>query len=164
MKISRKLKNKIRYMRTIKFGMILISILILKHSSGQLRTQDRMDNCLQAVYKDKKKSKKSDRCGRVSIAFFQNFSDTITLYLNNIAIYRSYIFHDSSVVSSNFTDSITSIRLSNQIQDSITIVYENQNKYLKFPVNEKYILYTIHSYSNGNCYVSARRKKSLSIK
>lgn len=142
----------------------MLSILTLLSASGQVRLQDGMKNCLQAVYNDKKKVKKSDRNGRVSVAFFQNFSDTVTLFLNNIALYRNYIFHDTTLVSSNFTDSIASISLSGQNTDTITIAYKNLNKFLKFPVSDKYVLYTIHSYMNGNSFVSARRKRLLSLK
>ena len=151
-------------MKKIKCVLLTLSILTLLSASGQVRLQDGMKNCLQAVYKDKKKVKKSDRNGRVSVAFFQNFSDTVTLFLNNVALYRNYIFHDTTLVSSNFTDSIASISLSGLNTDTITITYKNLNKFLKFPVSDKYVLYTIHSYMNGNCFVSARRKRVLSLK
>ena len=144
--------------------MLAISILTILNASGQVNMQDGMQNCLKEVYKDKKKIRKSDRNGKISLGFFQNFSDTVAIFLNNTQLYRSYIFHDSTLVSSNFTDSIVAVSLSRRNADTLTIYYKDLNKLLTFPVSDKYAWYTIHSYKNGNCFVSARSHRMMTIK
>lgn len=92
----------------------------------------------------------------VSITFFQDFSDTVSIRVNGRELFRKWIQHDSELVSTNHTGVFFS-HVFPEETNAVSIVYIRSGIQLDFPLNRKYPLYAIYNYGNGQYYVSARK-------
>jgi hypothetical protein len=100
-----------------------------------------------------KKIKRKEK-DRVSIYFFQNFSDTVMVSVNNVEKMRKYIIHDSELVSTNFTGEYFAYKYELE-RNTVGITYKNRKMYLEFFLDKKYPLYMV--YVDGDkCWVSGR--------
>jgi len=141
----------------------LISCLFsLNSSHAQDSKIDDLDNCLNEISYDRKRIDKT-KTDNITIAFFQDFSDSVVLFLNDAIIYKKRIVYDSITISSTFTGETFSFKKLKK-KSKMMIIYVTQKKYINLKINNKYPLYTIHSYKRGICLVAARRNKELIIK
>lgn len=143
-------------------------ILFFLHSSSfvlysQNTETEQRRSCLQKIFGDKKKSLFRKKNDKVTLAFFQDFSDSVRILLNDSVFYLGYIIHDSTIKSSNFTGFTFTIKALKKKYYKLTIEYLVSKKYLTFQLKTRYPLYTIHSNQSGKCLVSARRKYKLEI-
>lgn len=143
---------------------IFVSILVFLYDTSCSQSIDLrgMKDCSQAPSRDKR-NVMSKRTAKISIAFFQDFTDSVILYLNESLLFSKKIVHDSTLTSTKFSGEIFSFEKKKHLNDVVTIVYVKEKKFLKFRVKQ-YPLYTIHSYKNGICFIAARANASLILK
>jgi hypothetical protein len=95
----------------------------------------------------------------ISLYFFQDFSDTVIVYINNEEVMRRYVYHDSDLVSTKFTGETFSYLYSLK-SNIITIAYKASKRYVEFVLDKRYPLYAIHAYEK-NCFVSGRKYQMI---
>jgi hypothetical protein len=105
--------------------------------------------------KGRKKIKRKDT-NVVSIGFFQSFSDTVEVYANNVMLMHKYVYHDSDLVSTDYTGIDFTAGYRDDIKNVITIVYRNKGRYIQFYLDKRYPYYTIHAYRD-DCSICGRK-------
>jgi hypothetical protein len=98
----------------------------------------------------------------VTLMFFQNKSDSISIYVNGNKVTENYLKHDSDLVSTDYTGFDFSKQYLEK-KNVIIIIYRRSSSYIEFELDKKFSLYSIHFYDPGKCYVSGR-KCQLNIK
>ncbi len=98
---------------------------------------------------------------KVTIMFLQDFSDTILVYKDSVLLMNKYVWHDSTIVSTDYTGENLTHQYSSG-KSLITIIYKNQKKYLQFRMKREFPLYAIYVLlQNGLYAISARKNKMI---
>lgn len=111
--------------------------------------------------KGRKKIKRINK-NNVTLSFFQDFSDSIIIYVDHKEAVRKFLEHDSMLVSTDFTGYMFSNEYTKR-KTTITIVYLNEKSYTRFELNRNFPLYSLHFYRN-KFYAVAARKCIMEIK
>ncbi len=144
------------------FKIFIPIILLLLNTSAYTQGKglsENYRNCLIKIsYHSKKATHLQDvKKDSIRILFFQSFSDSVSVYVNDHLSFCRYIEYDSTLVSTDYSGITFSYKRS-KWNDKITVVYKKSGKYLAFRTHKKYPLYSIHSYINTGCWVAARRQ------
>jgi len=141
---------------------VLIVLLILFQ---QLTTAQEMDistfnkissnESFETNCKGRKKIKRVNK-NIVSLSFFQDFSDSIVIYVDHKEVARKYLEHDSTLVSTDYTGYSFSYEYVEK-KTAVTIVYLNEKVYSEFKLNKNFPLYSLHFYRTRFYTVSARK-------
>jgi hypothetical protein len=92
----------------------------------------------------------------VSFAFFQDRSDSVSIYVNGQLVFSRYIVRDSNLVSTDFTG-ITWARQFPDKTNTVRIAWHRHQCYLEFQLNKKFPLYAIYFLQDDKFYVSGRK-------
>ena len=93
---------------------------------------------------------------QVTVMFFQDISDTVSLFINGKLAFHKFIFHDSDLVSTKYTG----INFSHQYKaknNLVKVKYYNSNRFIEFKLDKSYPLYSIQYYTLDSFTVSARK-------
>ena len=91
----------------------------------------------------------------VTFAFFQDISDSVSIFINDELSFSKYIIYDSNIVSSKFTGVSYTYNFSKSV-NIVRIVYNSQKFYFELSLKKKYPLYTIY-FSRNTMFVSGRK-------
>ena len=111
-----------------------------------------------------KGSKKIKRVNKdiVTLSFFQDFSDSIIIYVDQKEVVKKYLEHDSTLVSTDYTGYSFSSEFKKR-KTIVTIAYLNEKKYCEFKLNKSFPLYSLHFYI-AHGYTVAGRKCVMILK
>lgn len=150
------------YSVKIKYYLTIALILYSFHGHTQLPELNEFQKCKAAIFNEKKATKKMrierpDK-NKVSIMFFQDFSDTVSVYFDSTLLFQKYLLHDTLLVSTDYTGESLS-HLFTKKNNSILILYHTQKKYLQFNLERRFPLYSVHHYLNKFCAISGRKSR-----
>jgi hypothetical protein len=102
-----------------------------------------------------KRIHRSDKT-QVIFSFFQDISDTVSVYVNDKLVFNRFVFHDSDLVSTDYTG-VSFTGFYKNKGNKIRITYAVHKNYIEFPLNRKYPLYAIYFLQKNRFYVSGRK-------
>lgn len=102
-----------------------------------------------------KKIKRENK-NAVTFSFFQDISDTVSIYVNDVKVAENYLFHDSTLVSTDYTG-FSFARVYDSSYNRIRLFYHQSSSFIEFDLDKKYPLYSIHFYAPSRFYISGRR-------
>jgi hypothetical protein len=103
----------------------------------------------------RKKIKRENK-NAVTFTFFQDISDTVSIYVNEVKVAENYLFHDSTLVSTNYTGFYFE-RVYDSSYNRIRLFYHQSSSFIEFDLDRKYPLYSIHFYAPSRFYVLGRK-------
>lgn len=104
----------------------------------------------------KKEKIKRENKNAVTFSFFQDISDTVSIYVNDVKVAENYLFHDSTLVSTDYTG-FSFARVYDSSINRILLFYHQSSSFIEFDLDKKYPLYSIHFYAPSRFYISGRR-------
>ena len=132
-----------------------VSIVLSQNLSLTGITQCPLKINYERKSKDKALINRIDK-NKITFLFFQDFSDSVTFFVNGNLVMEKYVNHDSTLISTEYTGVSVAYNFCCKKND-ILIKYKSQNFFLRFTVRKKWPLYTIHAYRNLNCTVAGRK-------
>lgn len=105
---------------------------------------------------------KRSNCNAIVFSFFEQFNDTVVLFINNKKHGQWYIDAKNNPVESSGYSGIDYSLILKKKKNKVLIKLLNQRKYVEFEVTKKYPLYTVQRY--GNIWYINVRKYTMILK
>ena len=105
---------------------------------------------------------KNTKKDQVAILFFQDFTDSVIIQVNQKTIASRFVRHDDNLLSTDFTG----LNFTQNYPDSlntIRLIYVKEASYIEFNLDKSYPFYSIH-FNKPRTYFVTGHKCMLSLK